>query len=436
MNSPVDSEQNRLLSAESGENYGSETGLSGADKIDILSVKYGTVWSSIGNLTATTMGAGILSLPVSFAYTGYFTGTLLLVMFAVFSDYSLVLLVKSARLCGAASLEELGFHCFGRVGAFAVKTVLMMLLFGFLIVSVIVVSDSMYPLYRDFLLPLYHPLHAWFASKAFVSLLSIGLMFPLALSRTLSGLRFTSWLAVFSVVYLIFVMVSKFTARLSVSPSASGFQFSSKFAMALPIQSVAFCSQFNIIPLFDEMKVSERPLMNKVIHISILGMGLTGYLLFGVLGYLYFGKEVDADILMQFDSEPIITIARLGIGLNLICKFPLVIMPFRNVLNDWLYPDHPFISNRFIFVETLAIVSLVYLMSLFLGELANAFALVGSTAGICVCFILPALFYQKLSQVYGISLFDRVMCRLMILIGLVSGIVGFGTTLMTLFKYL
>eukprot|EP01135_Chromosphaera_perkinsii_P002591 Nk52_evm107s224 gene=Nk52_evmTU107s224 len=398
----------------------------GEDKIEISTPKLGTVWGSIGNLAATTMGAGILSLPVSLAYCGLYTGLGLMFLFAVFSDYSLMLLVRCAKLTNAGSLEEVGEKLYGRVGANIVKTVLLILLFGFMIVSVIVVSDSVMPLWQE--LPMFVGKGGeWYVSKPFITGMCVALMFPLTMSRSLSALKFSSWLAVFSVLYLIFMMVVKFLLKWEVASDIRGFNFSPKFAMAFPIQSVAFCSQFNVIPLYDELQDSHKKHMGKVIHGSILLLSLGGYVLFSVLGYLYFGQDVETDILMQFQTDTMITIARVGIALTLICKFPLVTMPFRHVLNDFLF-GHTIFSQHFIFWETLTFVSIVYVLSLCLGELANAFALVGSTAGMCVCFVLPALFFLRASK-GNCSHFDKFMCFMMIFLGVVSGVVSFYTTL-------
>ena len=65
--------------------------------------KGASVCTTIISLIATTMGAGILSLPISLSYGGLLPGMALLVCFAVASDTSLNYLIEAGNITGAKS---------------------------------------------------------------------------------------------------------------------------------------------------------------------------------------------------------------------------------------------------------------------------------------------------------------------------------------------
>lgn len=63
-----------------------------------------TVFGSIVTLCATSMGAGVLSLPKAMAYGGWAFGFASLAVYAILSDYSLMLLLKAGRACNKSTL--------------------------------------------------------------------------------------------------------------------------------------------------------------------------------------------------------------------------------------------------------------------------------------------------------------------------------------------
>jgi len=69
------------------------------------------------------MGAGMLSLPIAIHLCGsVVAGVLCLFVFAVTSDYSLVMMVRAKHmLTPANSLEEIGKMTYGRPGSVVVK---------------------------------------------------------------------------------------------------------------------------------------------------------------------------------------------------------------------------------------------------------------------------------------------------------------------------
>ena len=99
------------------------------------------VWSSV-NLFATTVGAGVLSVPISFAYCGsVVSGLLVLGAFCALSEASLWFLVEGAERTSTGSYLALGERCFGSAGSAAALWSLLGLLGGAMVQIFIIVID-------------------------------------------------------------------------------------------------------------------------------------------------------------------------------------------------------------------------------------------------------------------------------------------------------
>lgn len=179
------------------------------------SVSQGTLFSSVMNLSATAMGAAILSLPISFSYCGWLGGSILLLLIGLMSDYSLILLVKAARSSNEFTIEGIGRVYFGQKGALFVKCTLLALLFGAILILLIVMGDLTTPSFQHFALGgnflkdcpscpnestwwsgtqncTTCQLPPWWSGRATVSIVLTLLMFPLLMSRNLSALKYKS----------------------------------------------------------------------------------------------------------------------------------------------------------------------------------------------------------------------------------------------------
>ena len=68
------------------------------------------------NLIATTVGTGVLSIPISFSYTGLIPGLVILCFFAYLSDASMRFIASASSRMHASSYAELGERVYGRSG--------------------------------------------------------------------------------------------------------------------------------------------------------------------------------------------------------------------------------------------------------------------------------------------------------------------------------
>ena len=168
---------------------------------------------------------------------------------------------------------------------------------------------------------------------------------------------------------------------------------------ALSVQMLAFCCHFNILPLQQEM--APGPNANKVylsaIHTAV-GLSALVYLVAGLAGYLVLGEDTDGDVLndtnldLKVGDFNFIWVAQAGMGLTNMLKYPLMIMPLRMVINDHFKWEN--LHWGLHTAETLAIQVGILGVALGVRRLSKGFGLVGCSAGVFVCFMMPGLLYM------------------------------------------
>jgi amino acid permease len=320
-------------------------------------------------LSLTAMGAGVLSLPVTFYYGGWVLGLLILLVFAILADYSLVLIVRCAEMTQQKSILAMARVLYGRRGKMIVMATLLTLLAFAQIAMLIVIGDVLTPAVQYFSTgDVYrascdndngnvydcHPpswagtslcdesctLPPFWTSRLAVSIVSTALYFPLSLFDKLKALSASS---TFAVVALFGVMVSLCVelGDKGVVDKLTTANPSWQLMMIPSILSCAFCCHFNILEVQREMRPSIRHRIEAVIHKSMLGIVLIIYTLTAMVGYLIFGDRLHdcTDILTCFDSTDKLMLAcSVAIGLVNIVKMPLIMIPTRGLFLE-LYAE-------------------------------------------------------------------------------------------------
>ena len=89
-----------------------------------------------------------------------------------------------------------------------------------------------------------------------------------------------------------------------------------------------FTCQQNVFAITNELKDPTPPRVNSVI-VRAVGLALTVYICVAVAGYGTFGSEVESDILTNYGTGPIVTVARFFVALLVCFSYPLQCHPSR-----------------------------------------------------------------------------------------------------------
>lgn len=162
-----------------------------------------------------------------------------------------------------------------------------------------------------------------------------------------------------------------------------------------------------------------------VIFASI-GTGIGLYILTGITGYLSYGDNITGNIVSMYPTSAASTIGRLAIVVLVMFSYPLQIHPCRASVDACMKwrpksskpateasptragllgeavvpkhkPPHEMSDIRFAIITTVLIV-LSFITAMTVTSLSTVLAYVGSTGSTTISFILPGIFYYKISD--------------------------------------
>ncbi|KAH9919948.1 transmembrane amino acid transporter protein-domain-containing protein [Amylocystis lapponica] len=384
---------------------------------------HASIASSIGNLANTIIGSGMLTFPLAMASAGILPGMITCVFSASAAGFGLYLLSVCATKAPhrAASFFAISELTFPRAAIFfdaAIATKC----FGVSISYLIIIKSLMPNVVAAF----YHDLAsttppAWAQSgQNWITIIMVFLV-PLCFLRKIDSLRHTSYVALFSVAYLVVVVVVCYFFPLKGTQEPGEvhlIHFTPSFISTFPIQVFAFTCAQNLFPIFNEISTNSQERMNIVIGTSI-GSAALIYEIIAIFGYLTFGSKVGANIIAMYPSTSIfIAIGQLAIAILVMFSYPLQVHPCRNCLDKVFRTgptakiisegedeepedEHGASTDMSPLKHTLLTVAIVasgFSIAYFVDDLQMVLSFVGSTGSTTISFILPGLFFWKLSR--------------------------------------
>ncbi|KAI1408285.1 transmembrane amino acid transporter protein-domain-containing protein [Hypoxylon sp. FL1857] len=390
-----------------------------------------TMVSSVINLLNTIIGAGTLAMPSAMSHFGMVIGVIVILWSGFTSAFGLYLQSRCARYIdrGNSSFFALSQMTYPNAAvifdaAIAIKCfgvgVSYMIIIGDLMPGVVEGFDS-----RAADIPFLMDRNFWITVFMLV-------IIPLSFLRRLDSLKYTSIVALVAIGYLIVLVVYHFAA----DPMAprDRIRFISwggpvEALASLPVVIFAYTCHQNMFSILNEIANNSPGSVMGVIASSI-GSAASIYVLVAITGYLTFGNDVIGNIVSMYPASIASTIAKAAIVILVTFSIPLQVHPCRasvDAVLKWrpkdvsrppvrtsspggrpLLPtpaptrsDHgpaaPMSDLRFAVLTTIILV-LGYTVALTVSSLERVLAYVGSTGSTSISFILPGLFYYKVSD--------------------------------------
>lgn len=420
--------------------------LENEDSVDLIDEKRrGTFTGSVLNLLTCAVGSGILSLPYAFNASGLVFGTALLFFVSALNFYSLHLLILSAHTVGKTTYQDVAIVTYGKkFGTFFVNGILFLTTFGSLTGITIIMGDLLRP-----------PVCQWsghgancdaagfYANRIFLSAIMLVVIAPLALRRTFHEFAFSSFLAIASVAFLVFVVVFRsiqFMTNLPKDWKPPGLGPTDLLGVidAVPLLAFALGCHIQIIPIFSELRPSttmksQVGYMDTVAFTSNCTSTLM-YLVVSFFGHFQFGGNVNQNILLNYPAwDTLVTVARLLMAFHVGLAYPVVMWPCRNVLNHLLFgvaSTDPAVFNswraRFISTfETFGIMLTTFALAVLIPDIAIVFGFIGCIGSMFANFILPTLFFIKLHK--EARIIQKLPAVALLVFGIIIGISGTGS---------
>ncbi|XP_014257509.1 putative sodium-coupled neutral amino acid transporter 11 isoform X2 [Cimex lectularius] len=350
-------------------------------------------------------------------------GLFLLALVALVTDYSLVLMVRSAHISGSFSYQGLMEAAFGRPGFYLLTFLQFVYPFIAMVSYNVVVGDTVTKvLIRVFSLP---PRSIFARRDYVVAMATIFVTIPLCLLKDMAKLAKASFL---SLVFIIFILGAIFSRFISLAPYIPSTRDSWQvynwgIIPAIGIMAFAFMCHHNVFLLYGSIEEPDQAKWDKVTHYSVFVSFMIASL-FGIAGYATFTGYSQGDLLENYCwDDDLMNVARIAFSLTILFTFPIECLVTRAVITQaWRPVSH--------FFSTIAIVATTYLISISTDCLGVVLELNGVISAVPLAFILPAVSYLKLEE--GSILSKRKLPALALaLFGLLVAVLGFATIITT-----
>ncbi|KAL2754093.1 hypothetical protein ACRALDRAFT_2109730 [Sodiomyces alcalophilus JCM 7366] len=384
------------------------------------------MFSSIINLLNTIVGAGTLAMPSVLSHMGIMMGCIMIVWSGFTAALGLYLQGRCSRYLdrGGSSFFAISKLTYPNAAIFfdaaiAVKC------FGVGVSYLIIIGDLM-PKVALAMGDNLAETHPYLGERDFWITAFMLLVIPLSFLRKLDSLKYTSIVALISIGYLIVLVVYNF----GIGP----IQDKSELRIVRPESAIAFLSSLPVVVFaytcHQNIKdVSPGSIVGTVS--TSIGSAASIYVLVAITGYLTFGNAVSGNIVSMYDPSNAIVIGQFGIVLLVTFSIPLQVFPCRSSADAVLRwrpirrqnggradsanndlpllnptapgaarPDSasvPMSDTRFALLTSIILIS-SYLVALSVSSLERVLAYVGSIGSTSISFILPGLFYYKISD--------------------------------------
>ncbi|KAK6600800.1 transmembrane amino acid transporter [Botrytis cinerea] len=354
------------------------------------------------NMANSIIGAGIIGQPYAFRQAGLLAGVILLIALTITVDWTIRLIVINSKLSGRDSFQGTVEFCFGRTGLIAISVAQWAFAFGGMIAFCIIVGDSIphvltavFPGLRDV------PVLGLLANRRVVIVVFVlGISYPLSLYRDIAKLAKASTLALISMMIILFTVV---TQGFMVPKEDRG-EFTTSLLtindgifQAIGVISFAFVCHHNSLLIYGSLQTPTIDRFSTVTHYST-SISMVACLLMALSGFLTFGSKTLGNVLNNFPAtNPLVNLARLCFGLNMLTTLPLEAFVCREVMFNYWFPGDPFNMHLHL-IFTSALVVSAMILSLVTCDLGAVFELIGATSACALAYILPPLCYIKLTR--------------------------------------
>lgn len=368
--------------------------------------------SSVVNLLNTIVGAGVLAMPHAMGQFGMVLGVFVILFSGFMSGFGLYLQARCSKYVerGTSSFFALSQLTYPNAAvlfdaAIAIKC------FGVAVSYLIVIGDLMPQVVRGLSTDLERP--DFMQDRHFWITVFMLVLIPLSFLRRLDSLKYTSFIALVSIGYLFIIVVAHYLVgdtiaeRGEIHPIrwAGPIEALSTF----PVVVFAYTCHQNMFAIVNEIEDNSHKSTLSVVVTSVsTSAGI--YVLVAITGYLSFGDHIGGNIIAQYPNTLASTVGCAAIVILVMFSYPLQVHPCRESVNNVLKWQPRRVHSiaiasrtvemsdiKFAVISTILIVG-TYITAMSVSNLETVLAYVGSTGSTAISFILPGVFYWKISS--------------------------------------
>lgn len=380
-------------------------------------------FATIMNLLNSLLGAGILSVPSSFANVGLIPSIILLIIIALLSLIATYMIMKLQLETKSPGYDELTFQVMGNIGQKILSILTLIFLMAALLAYLILAGDMIISWFE-----LAHiDLNKLWPRAAMILIYSLCIPVALSIPRSIKVLSYISTATfAFITLFAISMIVKAITdfPKIGVSHHVSYAKFDITVFSALSIYGLAFSLPIVTCTIVNNYNHNVRKRTIVAIAASILCFILI--IVPSVIGYLMFGSETDGNILKNFpDDDVLMLIVRIGFFFVVSFSYPCITQPVMASWGQLLFKANDQITlptKQRIVVELCANVIPV-VVAMFLPEAKPILSVGGAIGGCVVDFVFPPLLWIVFYKMKKTSP-QFILCVLFIIFGLVTAAIS------------
>ena len=353
-------------------------------------------------LANSIIGVSVLAMPFCFKQCGVVLATLVLLVSCILSRLACHFLVKSAVMSRRRNFELLAFHVFGHMGKFLVELFIIGFLVGTCIAFFVVMGD----LGPQIVGKVINKNPEDIRTSLLVTT-SVFIVLPLGLLRNIDSL---SSLCTATIIFYLCLVLKIVTESMQHIFAGDWYEYvyywrPSGILQCIPIFSMALFCQTQLFEIYETIPNVSLEKMNEVVR-GALNICTMVYLCVGFFGYVAFCTQpFTGNILMSFEPSLSSEMIKMGFVFSIAFSFPLVIFPCRASLNSLLFrriythePSMNYLPEARFRCLTFAIVAVSLITGILIPNIEFVLGLVGSTIGVMICLIFPAIFFISISS--------------------------------------
>uniref|UniRef100_A0A8C9RKB7 Putative sodium-coupled neutral amino acid transporter 8 n=1 Tax=Scleropages formosus TaxID=113540 RepID=A0A8C9RKB7_SCLFO len=378
-------------------------GLLAKPSLDTDIPRLGT-FGAIFIMLKSALGAGLLNFPWAFEKAGG-VGTAVWVEMVslVFLISGLVALGYASSVSRQSTYHDVVRHVCGPAVGQLCEVCFIFNLFMICVAFLVVVQDqleklcdSIYEAFSGSTEIQYH----WYTDQRFtLFILCFVVILPLSIPKEISIQKYTSVMGTLAATYLTVAVIVKYCMQEDIVVVSQTYNSGSWASMFSVIPTICFGFQCHeaSIAIYSSM---ENKKISRWVFISVVSMFfcLLIYSLTGIFGYLTFGKNVAADILMSYPGDDVaMIIARLLFGFSIVTIYPIILLLGRWFIHNLLLRFWGRFSivtqsfeSRSRVMLTVVWIMVTLLITMFVPDMSKVISVIGGISAFFI-FIFPGL---------------------------------------------
>jgi amino acid permease len=397
---------------------------------DVVHEAKSSMFGTVFNLLCTAIGGGVLAFPFIYAQTGIILGLAIIVLMVPLLFYSQHLICVSSEHFDADHYNTIAQRLPSKIWGVMCNVILILYLIGAVIAFMTLIGELGTGVLHRWV---GHGASTWYTSKAVViSAFCIIVVLPPCLKKSVAEIAWISALALLPIFYLAVLVIIDGAAKIVQHSTAevSYAQWNINCFYALPMIVFAYQSHVTSPPIYAAQKEKTLKNMDKALVIVYV-VETVLYVVFGIMGYVQFGSNAQGNILLNYsDTDIKYLIARASLVLHFTLAIPINFFPIKTAIYETVFKreikEASLVEWRYL-LSTFVPFFLCMTLAILAPGIQVVFSLIGSTLGVVVIFLFPAVFAWHLNPR------RLIFVVLAVLAGVSIGITGTVTTVYELF---